>query len=244
MSELRIDVSSIGGLAEEPPNLVGITESIPYPGTDFHVVDAEEPISFGSRCAKRSLDLLIAVPAFMFLLPVMLVLALIIRTQSKGKALYCAMRVGKNNVPFKCYKLRTMVMGADALKETLRHLNYRRGATFKVEDDPRITPFGRILRKFSLDELPQLWNVIIGDMSIVGPRPHPIDDIARYSSEDLRRHRVKPGLTGLWQVSARRDPSFRRNMKLDNLYIDTWSFWTDLTIISKTFQVVVRGDGE
>jgi lipopolysaccharide/colanic/teichoic acid biosynthesis glycosyltransferase len=243
MSELRVNVSSIG-IAQEEPELTGMTDSTPYLRTGFEIFEVEEPIPFGARCAKRGLDLLIAVPAFIFLLPVMMVLALVIRIQSKGSAVYCSERVGKNNIPFKCYKLRTMVMDADALKEKIRHLNYRKGATFKVEDDPRVTSFGKVLRKFSLDELPQLWNVIIGDMSIVGPRPHPIDDIARYSAEDLRRHRVKPGLTGLWQVSARKDPSFRRNMKLDNHYINTWSFWADLSIISKTFFVVVRGEGE
>jgi len=121
-----------------------------------------------------------------------------------------------------------MVVGADEQKDELRNGNERNGPFFKLADDPRVTPLGRWLRKLSLDEIPQLWNVLRGDMSLVGPRPHPVDDYERYNIEHLRRLDVKPGLTGLWQVTARRDPSFDTNMALDLEYIENWSLWLDL----------------
>jgi lipopolysaccharide/colanic/teichoic acid biosynthesis glycosyltransferase len=111
-------------------------------------------------------------------------------------------------------------------------------------DDPRVTRLGRVLRRYSLDELPQLWNVLRGEMSLVGPRPHPLDDFAAYEIEHLARLDVTPGITGLWQVTARRDPSFERGMELDREYIRTWSLKTDLRILLKTFQAVVRGSGD
>jgi lipopolysaccharide/colanic/teichoic acid biosynthesis glycosyltransferase len=139
--------------------------------------------------------------------------------------------------------LRTMVTNADELKDSLRHQNERQGPFFKITDDPRITRSGRILRKYSLDELPQLWNVFKGDMSLVGPRPHPIDDFERYNLEHLRRLDVKPGLTGLWQVTARRDPSFETNLALDIDYIENWSLGLDVRILLRTFPEVLRATG-
>jgi lipopolysaccharide/colanic/teichoic acid biosynthesis glycosyltransferase len=135
------------------------------------------------------------------------------------------------------------VVNADDLKPTLRHLNERRGALFKISNDPRVTRVGRILRQFSLDELPQLWNVIKGDMSLVGPRPPSIDDYEQYKEEHLRRLEVMPGITGLWQVTARHDPSFETYMRLDLEYIEKWSLWMDFNILFKTLHVVVAGTG-
>jgi lipopolysaccharide/colanic/teichoic acid biosynthesis glycosyltransferase len=126
----------------------------------------------------------------------------------------------------------------------LRNANERNGPFFKMENDPRITRCGRWLRKYSLDELPQLWNVLRGDMSLVGPRPHPVDDFERYTLENLRRLDVKPGITGLWQVTARRDPSFDTNMALDLEYIENWSLRLDLQVLLRTLLVVVEGDGQ
>jgi lipopolysaccharide/colanic/teichoic acid biosynthesis glycosyltransferase len=122
-------------------------------------------------------------------------------------------------------------------------LNERNGATFKIANDPRITRFGRVLRKFSIDELPQLFNVLKGDMSMVGPRPHPEDDFDQYRLEDLRRLDVLPGITGLWQVSARRDPSFETNVMLDLEYINNWSLSLDIKILLKTIPAVLRAEG-
>ena len=136
-----------------------------------------------------------------------------------------------------------MVDGADALKNDLRHMNERNGATFKIANDPRITGVGHFLRKYSIDELPQLFNVLKGEMSIVGPRPHPVDDYNHYQLEDLRRLDVLPGVTGLWQVSARRDPSFEKNVMLDLEYIQNWNVMLDLKIVLKTIPEVFRGSG-
>lgn len=136
-----------------------------------------------------------------------------------------------------------MVRDADASKAPLRARNERTGPLFKVKNDPRITRVGGMLRRYSLDELPQLWNVIRGEMSLVGPRPHPVDDYQRYGLQHLRRLDVTPGITGLWQVRARRDPSFYRNMELDLEYIERWSLWLDVKILVQTLGAVLMGTG-
>ena len=133
---------------------------------------------------------------------------------------------------------------ADSLKERLRMKNQRSGRFFKIANDPRVTRVGRFLRRYSLDEFPQFWNVLQGEMSLVGPRPHPLDDLAGYEVGHLARLDVTPGMTGLWQVTARRDPSFERGMELDREYIRTWSLGSDLRILLKTFRVVLQGSGD
>jgi lipopolysaccharide/colanic/teichoic acid biosynthesis glycosyltransferase len=137
-----------------------------------------------------------------------------------------------------------MVAGANELKDSLRRLNQRRGPFFKIANDPRVTRFGRFLRKYSLDELPQFWNVLKGDMSLVGPRPHPVEDCAQYTSEHCRRLEVKPGVTGLWQVLARANPSFDICMTLDLAYIEKWNLFLDFMILMKTIPAVLAGEGE
>jgi lipopolysaccharide/colanic/teichoic acid biosynthesis glycosyltransferase len=175
--------------------------------------------------------------------PVLAAVALGIKLESPGPVLYRAQRVGLKGRRFLCYKFRTMSQGADKLKEQLRSRNERQGAFFKIANDPRITRFGRFLRRYSLDELPQLWNVLRGEMSLVGPRPHPLDDFERYEIGDLQRLDVSPGLTGLWQVTARRDPSFERSLALDLEYIESWTLWRDFRILYKTVAVVLQGSG-
>jgi lipopolysaccharide/colanic/teichoic acid biosynthesis glycosyltransferase len=175
--------------------------------------------------------------------PFLILLGILIWLDSPGPALYIAERVGRKGRRFQCYKLRTMIVNADLRKDELRAQNEREGPVFKLEDDPRVTRLGRFLRGSSLDELPQLWNVLRGDMSLVGPRPHPVDDYERYSIEHLRRLDVSPGLTGLWQVTARNDPSFETNMALDLEYIENWSLGLDLKILSKTIPAVLRAEG-
>jgi lipopolysaccharide/colanic/teichoic acid biosynthesis glycosyltransferase len=137
-----------------------------------------------------------------------------------------------------------MVSNADTLKSSLRRQNQRSGPVFKISGDPRITRLGQILRRYSLDELPQLWNVLKGEMSLVGPRPHPLDDFAGYEIEHLARLDVTPGITGLWQVTARRDPSFQRGMDLDREYIQTWSLAQDFRILFRTFRACIEGSGD
>jgi len=153
-------------------------------------------------------------------------------------------RVGKKGVTFACYKFRTMVENADALKDSRAHLNERDGILFKIAADPRVTRVGRYLRKFSIDELPQLWNVFRGEMSLVGPRPPACGEYTQYALEHLRRLDVTPGLTGLWQVTARQDPSFQNYIQLDKEYITNWSLGLDFRILIKTVGVVLAGTGQ
>lgn len=202
-----------------------------------------QPIPAFSLAIKRAIDVVAASIGLVLAAPLLAFAALWISTDSPGPILYTAQRVGRKGKRFRCYKLRTMVDGADQQKEVLRSANERSGPFFKIENDPRITRCGRWLRRFSLDELPQLVNVIVGDMSLVGPRPHPLDDFDLYRVEDLRRLDVKPGVTGLWQVTARRDPSFQANMALDLQYIENWSLALDLKILLKTVPVVLRAEG-
>lgn len=193
---------------------------------------------------KRVVDVMGAGVVLTVLSPLLAVIAGLIKFDSLGPVFYCAQRAGRKGRLFRCYKFRTMVSNADALKERLRRDNQRSGPCFKIADDPRITCLGRFLRHYSLDELPQLWNVLIGDMSLVGPRPHPLDDVAGYEIEHLSRLDVIPGITGLWQVTARRDPSFQRGLELDREYIRTWSLGSDMRILMRTVLAVVRGSGD
>jgi lipopolysaccharide/colanic/teichoic acid biosynthesis glycosyltransferase len=193
---------------------------------------------------KRALDVVGAMTGLILIAPALALLATLVRLDSPGPVLYAALRAGRKGRPFRCYKFRTMVRGADALKDGLRQRNQRQGPFFKITGDPRITRVGGVLRRYSLDELPQLWNVLKGEMSLVGPRPHPLDDFSAYSIEHLPRLDVVPGMTGLWQVTARRDPSFQAGMNLDIEYIHRWSLKMDLRILLKTALVVLRGGGE
>jgi lipopolysaccharide/colanic/teichoic acid biosynthesis glycosyltransferase len=194
--------------------------------------------------AKRVLDVVLGSMGLVLSVPIVGLAAVWIVLDSDGPVFYSALRVGWKGKKFRCYKLRTMVADADAAKGELRSSsNERNGPFFKMENDPRITRAGVWLRRFSIDELPQFLNVILGDMSLVGPRPHPLDDVELYRAEDLRRLEVKPGVTGLWQVTARRDPSFETNMALDLEYIEKWSLGLDARILLKTLPVVLRAEG-
>jgi exopolysaccharide biosynthesis polyprenyl glycosylphosphotransferase len=203
----------------------------------------EERVPAAGLMLKRLLDIAIAGSVLVATAPLMLVIAAVVKIDSPGPALFSALRVGRKGRHFRCHKFRTMVSNAENLKERLRAHNQRAGPTFKIAEDPRITRAGRWLRRYSLDELPQLWNVFKGEMSLVGPRPHPLDDCARYQLGHLRRLDVMPGITGLWQVTARRSASFDTNLALDLEYIEKWSLWMDLRILVRTVGVVFRGTG-
>jgi len=211
-----------------------------YPILELH----REPIPQLELFVKRTMDIVGSTLALLLFSPVLLVLAIAIKLDSRGPVLYRAYRVGKKGRKFVCYKFRSMVTNADAVKDALRAQNERKGAFFKLANDPRVTRVGKWMRQYSLDELPQFWNVLKGDMSLVGPRPHPVDDCAQYRIDDLRRLDVTPGLTGLWQVTARRDPSFDKNVELDLEYIENWTPWLDMKIILKTFPAVFAGEGQ
>jgi len=203
----------------------------------------EEPVPAFSLLLKRAVDVAVSTIGLVVASPLLAGIALAVKMDSPGPALYRAPRLGLKGRRFLCYKFRTMVANADELKNQMRRFNERSGAMFKISNDPRVTCVGKILRRYSLDELPQLWNILRGEMSLVGPRPHPLDDFERYTLEDLQRLEVTPGLTGLWQVTARRDPSFARSMSLDRQYIGGWSLGMDFWILCKTVGVVLKGEG-
>lgn len=202
-----------------------------------------QPYPEWELAAKRMLDVIFGGLGLAAAFPLLLVLALLIKLDSPGPVLHCGQRIGRKGRPFTCYKLRTMVPHPESAKDQLRILNQRQGAFFKLECDPRVTRLGRWLRRYSLDELPQLWNVVLGNMSLVGPRPHPVDDVRRYGLQDLQRLDFIPGITGLWQVTARRDPSFERCLELDIEYIEHWNLLLDVRILWKTIGVVLQGSG-
>ena len=202
-----------------------------------------QPIPAVGLMTKRFLDLVLAASALVLTAPVFAAVGILIKLDSAGPVFYASKRVGLKGRKFNCYKFRTMVEDADRQKQKLRGSNERNGPFFKLANDPRVTGTGRWLRKTSLDELPQLINVLRGEMSLVGPRPHPVDDYELYSIAHLRRLDVSPGLTGLWQVTARKDPSFETNMALDLEYIENWSLALDLKILLKTIPAVLRAEG-
>jgi lipopolysaccharide/colanic/teichoic acid biosynthesis glycosyltransferase len=212
-------------------------------GSTLRAVNASHPRVW-SLAIKRCLDIVLGSVAILVILPLLCAVAIAIRLDSPGPVLYRSARVGRKGVVFTCYKFRSMHPDADAAKEELRSRNERDGAFFKIADDPRITRLGRSLRRYSLDELPQLWNVLCGDMSLVGPRPHPIDDVDRYGAEDFQRLGFPPGITGLWQITAREDPSFQRCVALDLEYISRWSLLLDFRILARTLPVVLHGSGQ
>jgi exopolysaccharide biosynthesis polyprenyl glycosylphosphotransferase len=202
-----------------------------------------ESMPSASLFLKRLLDIGGAGLGLALAGPLMAAVALLIRLDSPGPVFYAAERTGAKGRRFLCYKFRSMVTDAAQRKEDLRALNQRQGPIFKIDDDPRITRIGRILRRYSLDELPQLWNVLRGEMSLVGPRPHPIDEVNHYELHQFRRLDVKPGITGLWQITARDCPSFELNMHLDLTYIENWSLRLDLRILASTVRVLFAAEG-
>ncbi|MHB8302951.1 MAG: sugar transferase [Acidobacteriaceae bacterium] len=192
---------------------------------------------------KRALDLVVSICAILVLSPLVLFIALAIRLDSSGPVFYCAERIGRKGRTFGCWKFRTMVADADSLQEQFSHKNERDGVLFKMTADPRVTRLGKFLRKYSLDELPQFFNVLAGHMSIVGPRPPLAGEVRQYELPHLRRLEVLPGITGLWQVQARQDPSFDQYISLDTAYIDNWSLWLDIKIMTRTVGVLLSGTG-
>lgn len=203
-----------------------------------------ETHGIASRFLKRMIDVVGSILGMIIVLPILPILALAIKLDSQGTVFYCSKRVGKGGQFIPCFKLRTMVREADAMRKELHHLNERAGLLFKISDDPRTTRLGRFLRKYSFDELPQLWNVFLGHMSLVGPRPPLVSEYRHYDSQHLERLAVKPGITGLWQVTARNNPSFESYLVLDLHYVRSWSVWLDLKILLNTIPAVFKGTGQ
>jgi lipopolysaccharide/colanic/teichoic acid biosynthesis glycosyltransferase len=194
---------------------------------------------------KRGMDIIVSAILLLLLLPVFLVLALLVKLTSRGSAFYPWKVVGKNGKPFVGYKFRSMVANADQLKSALEAHNEMLGPVFKLTNDPRITPVGAWLRRYSLDELPQLYSVLKGDMSLVGPRPPLVTEYARFSAYQKQKLAVTPGMTCLWQTNGRNDVSdFDEWVALDLEYIRRWSLWLDCKILARTGWVVVAGSGK
>lgn len=200
--------------------------------------------SAAARFGKRALDIGGSAIGLVALLPILAVVAVAIRAADGGPVFFRQPRAGLGGRPFTIWKFRTMERDAEHRRSDLRAANeVSGGASFKMSDDPRVTRIGSFLRATSIDELPQLWNVLRGEMSLVGPRPHPFDDLEGYKRWQFRRLSVKPGLTGLWQVEARDEPDFDRWIEKDLTYIDGWSLWLDLQIIVRTIPAVLRKTG-
>ncbi|HEV8296708.1 MAG TPA: sugar transferase [Acidimicrobiales bacterium] len=204
-----------------------------------------EPVERGGwrSTAKRAFDVVAAACLIVVMLPVLVIAALLIRLDSPGSVMFRQIRIGRDGRPFHLYKLRTMVHDAEAQLIDLRSQNELDGPLFKIRNDPRVTRVGRALRRTSIDELPQLWNVLRGEMSLVGPRPALPREIADWSIELHERLRVRPGITGMWQVNGRNSVSFREYERLDLYYVDNWSLVNDLVILAKTIPSVISRRG-
>jgi len=222
--------------------LMGRIEFVP--GQTLPLFEVKPPVFEGvDFLLKRSFDLVVSALLVLFLSPLLVLIALAVKLTSRGPVLYRSMRPGIGGAPFGCLKFRTMEADADTRQAELEDRNELGGALFKIRDDPRITRVGRLLRRFSLDELPQLFNVLRGQMSLVGPRPLPERDYERLSDWHRKRYLVLPGITGLWQVSGRSELDFDELVRLDFLYLERWSVFLDLSILLKTIPAVLRSRG-
>ena len=192
---------------------------------------------------KRLFDIVASACALILLSPLFLFLVIKIRSEDGGPAFYSQERIGKDEKPFKMWKFRSMVVDADKMLDKLEDQNEIDGAMFKIKDDPRVTKIGHVIRKYSLDELPQLWNVLIGDMSLVGPRPPLPSEVEEYTNYDKQRLTVMPGCTGLWQVTRRSEADFDEMVWLDIVYINHSGLWEDFKLIIKTVGVIVHPNG-
>jgi exopolysaccharide biosynthesis polyprenyl glycosylphosphotransferase len=235
----HLDIRAVPDLPPGPWPDLGVDHIGEVPVVILH----REHLPSASLFLKRWLDVAGAGLGLVLTGPLMAIVAMLIRLDSPGPAVYSAERIGAKGRRFRCYKFRSMVSDAEHLKQGLRTRNQRTGPIFKIDGDPRITRIGRFIRRYSLDELPQLWNVLRGEMSLVGPRPHPVDDVDRYELQHFRRLDVKPGITGLWQITARGCPSFELNMHLDLTYIENWSLPLDLRILASTVGVLFSPEG-
>lgn len=204
---------------------------------------AQEWQRTAALAVKRLIDVIGAIVGLVVLSPLLLAIALLVFVFDGSPVLFRQTRVGLHGDRFTLYKFRTMVSDAEELLEAVKHLNQRNRVAFKAANDPRVTSLGQWLRRVSLDELPQLWNVLMGEMSLVGPRPPLTREVSEYEDWHRRRLIMKPGITGLWQVEARDDPDFDRWVERDLVYIDGWSLWLDFKILARTIPAVLKCEG-
>jgi exopolysaccharide biosynthesis polyprenyl glycosylphosphotransferase len=221
-----------------------IVRAVFMPGESVPLFTLRPPVFEGIQfAAKRTFDLTLSTVGLLLASPVLAAIAIAVKLSSPGPIIYRSVRPGMGGKPFACFKFRTMRQHADQIQDDLEPLNELSGALFKIRDDPRLTAAGRILRRFSLDELPQLVNVIRGEMSLVGPRPLPMRDFERLEDWHKKRYLVMPGITGLWQVSGRAELDFDDLVRLDFLYLERWSILLDLSILLKTIPAVLTRRG-
>jgi exopolysaccharide biosynthesis polyprenyl glycosylphosphotransferase len=214
------------------------------PGQTVPLFTLRPPVFEGIDYAlKRTFDLVVATLSLVLLAPILIMIGIAVKLSSRGPAIYRSVRPGMAGKPFYCFKFRTMREHADQIQADLEPLNEQNGALFKIRQDPRLTAVGRFLRRFSIDELPQLVNVIRGEMSLVGPRPLPLRDFERLEAWHKKRYLVLPGITGLWQVSGRSNLDFDDLVRLDFLYLERWSIFLDLSILLKTIPAVLSRRG-
>lgn len=191
------------------------------------------------RAVKRGIDVIASLALLLLLAPLLALTALLIKLEDRGPVLFQQIRIGRDGQPISIWKFRTMIPDAEQRRDEVEHLNQRAGPLFKADGDPRVTRVGRFLRATSIDELPQLWSVLIGDLSLVGPRPALPEEVARFDDELVERRRIPPGVTGLWQVEARHNPSFYAYRHLDLFYLENWSLQLDLVILLSTVRVLI-----
>jgi len=239
LEERQVDLIVSPGIVE----VAGPRLSI-RPAAGLSLLHVERPVSRGGRMVMKALfDRVVGLWLILGGLPVLILVAVLVRVDSPGPILFKQRRIGARGEPFDMLKFRTMVVDAEAQLEALVDGHDGNEVLFKKRDDPRVTKVGRVLRRYSLDELPQLFNVLRGDMSLVGPRPPLPSEVAKYESDAVRRLRVKPGLTGLWQVSGRSNLSWEESLRLDLRYVDNWSLVLDLQILLRTARAVLGGSG-
>jgi len=214
----------------------------PVAGLPLVQVDRPQAME-ASRWIKRTFDILGSSLFLLFASPILLAVAIAIKLEDGGPIFFKQVRVGRRGDEFECFKIRSMVVDAEARKAELESQNEGNGVLFKMARDPRITRVGQFIRRFSIDEVPQFWNVLRGDMSLVGPRPALPREVAQYDRDAVRRLDVRPGLTGLWQVSGRSDLSWDETVRLDVYYVDNWSVMQDVSIMMRTAGAVLASRG-
>jgi exopolysaccharide biosynthesis polyprenyl glycosylphosphotransferase len=253
LAEHFLDIYQIIGLCQERGVVVRIRPELfdvrALSKSQVELFESDYIVTFfrenllGQLLVKRVMDVLLSALLLIALAPLLLVVAVLIKADSPGPVLFTQERIGMNKRRFKLLKFRSMVVDAEAKRASLEALNEMDGPVFKIANDPRITRVGRFLRRTSIDELPQIINVLKGDMSLVGPRPPLASEVDQYAWANRKRISIMPGITCLWQVSGRNDVSFQEWMELDRRYIETWSLWLDLKILLKTIPVVLLGRG-
>jgi len=236
--ELGVSIRVVPDLFDLAMNKIKIHYAGSIPLLEYHYKGIHGTDLF----LKRMMDIVMSFLAIILLSPIFIILGITIKLTSRGPIIYNSKRCGKKGQVFNFYKFRSMIKGADKMLDSLQDRNEKGGPLFKIREDPRVTKVGRFMRRYSLDEFPQLFNVLNGDMSLVGPRPLPVE-VERYKDREMKRLEIRPGITGLWQVSGRSDLSYEDMIRLDFEYIENWSVWLDLKTLLRTIPAILSKKG-